>query len=65
MQWYEILCLLFALSCIMGALVITCLFDYKYKIQKLEFEKKKHNDIECDLSHIYSILDEINNKIKE
>lgn len=68
MQWYEIIALCFALLCLGG--LVTCLFyisyrDYNLKEKKLEFDKKKHNDIECDLSHIYSILDEINEKIKE
>ena len=68
MEWYEIVAMFFALVALLslcGCLFYICHLDYKHKENKLTFEKKKYDDLECDLMHIYSVLDEINNKIKE
>ena len=65
MEWYEILIAFFAIICICGVLVFITLIDYKFRYRKLEVDNQKFNDLQCDLMHIYSVLDEINNKIKE
>ena len=65
MEWYKILIAFFALICISGVLIFITLIDYKYRYRKIEVDNQKFNDLQCDLMHIYSVLDEINNKIKE
>lgn len=62
MAWYEILALVLSLSVMLGVLIAVCIYDYKYKIEKLHLDDKARNNIVDKLDNIYNTLIENNKK---
>ena len=65
MEWYEIVAMFFALVALLslcGCLFYIAHLDYKHRENKLNFEKKKHDDLELTLNCIYDELHKLKEK---
>ena len=59
MAWYEVLILLIVVFGLGVCLYFVCYYDYKYKLNRLDFEKQKAAKLDIQLQNIIDIL---NNK---
>ena len=59
MAWYEIFALVLSLFSLCFVMFIICVFDYKYKLKKLEYDVHKENELENKLTNITNILQDI------
>ena len=58
MVWYEVLALILSLSGFVACIYFVCLYDYKYKLKRLEYETQKSAKLDNQLSNIIDILNE-------
>ena len=59
MAWYEILTVLVVVGGLGICLYFACLYDYKYRLKRLDIENKKATQLDNQLKNIIDIL---NNK---